>query len=91
MPCVSCRAVLVPKPRLIEGESRFEINVNVRSLVRETQSNQTCSREPSLRIKRLRENCHVFVDPTSRRSSVRPCSWSGPEMNKTLQTFCVGL
>ncbi|MFN0165728.1 MAG: tetratricopeptide repeat protein [Bryobacteraceae bacterium] len=29
---------LVPKPRLIEGESRFEINFNVRSLVRETQA-----------------------------------------------------
>ena len=29
---------LLPKPRLIEGESRFEININVRSLVRETRS-----------------------------------------------------
>lgn len=28
---------LVPKPRLIEGEARFEINVNIRSLVRETE------------------------------------------------------
>ncbi len=26
---------LVPKPRLIDGEERFEINVNTRSLVRE--------------------------------------------------------
>lgn len=28
---------LVPKPRLIEGESRFEINVNVKALVREVE------------------------------------------------------
>ncbi len=28
---------LVPKPTLIEGEARFEINVNIRTLVRETE------------------------------------------------------